>query len=47
MGFVSWITNFVCMFWNGIGGFAALNVIGKHIFNLFEYPCKAINMLGK
>jgi hypothetical protein len=47
MGFVTWATNFVFMFWNGIGGWAALDVIGKHVFNLFDDLGKALNMLGK
>ncbi len=47
MGFVTWATNFVFMFWNGIGGWAALDVIGKHIFNLFEYLGNIVASIGK
>lgn len=51
MGFLTWATNFVCMFYNNIGGLTALyaigDTIGKHIFNLFEYLGKAVNILGK
>jgi hypothetical protein len=35
------------MFWNGIGGFAVFDAIGKHILNLFEYLGNAVSSLGK
>lgn len=47
MGLISWATDLVCMFWNGIGGFASLDAIGRHIFNLLEDLGKAIAMIGK
>jgi hypothetical protein len=47
MGFISWAIDIICIFWNGIGGFAAIDTIGRHIFNILDDIGKAISAIGK
>lgn len=47
MGFFQWASDLICLFWNGIGGISALDVIGKHIFDLMTHIGQAISAIGK